>query len=140
MLSLFLDFKNPHSLQHVFLSAHFGFQLNGEDDHYSSFVLTLIKLSNNVFHILKSWILTLDIILAIHFHPLSTLATCVIIVHIVGDFCHITCLSNPFYCTRHLVPRKTCKFRLSWNSTKFNVVDRFRETIPTVKSVSSSEI
>ena len=38
------------------------------------------------------------------------------------------------------LPRKTCKFRLSQNSTKFDVVDRFRETIPTVKSVSSSKI
>ena len=36
--------------------------------------------------------------------------------------------------------RKTCKFRLSRNSTKFDMVTRFRETIPTVKSVSSSEI
>ena len=36
--------------------------------------------------------------------------------------------------------RKTCKFRLSPNSTKFDVVARFHETIPTVKSVSSSEI
>ena len=32
------------------------------------------------------------------------------------------------------------KFRLSRNSTKLDVVARFRETIPTVKSVSSSEI
>ena len=36
-----------------------------------------------------------------------------------------------FYCTRYSVPRKTYKFRLSRNSTKFNVVARFRETIPT---------
>ena len=35
---------------------------------------------------------------------------------------------------------KNVKFRLSRNSTKFNVVARFRETIPTVKSVLSSEI
>ena len=33
------------------------------------------------------------------------------------------------------MPRKTCKFRLSRNSTKFYVLARFRETIPTVKSV-----
>ena len=32
------------------------------------------------------------------------------------------------------------KFRLSQNSTKFDMVARFRETIPTVKSVSSSKI
>ena len=38
------------------------------------------------------------------------------------------------------MPRKTCKFRLSRNSTKFNVLARFRETIPMVKSVLSFEI
>ena len=38
------------------------------------------------------------------------------------------------------MPRKTCQLRLSRNSTKFDVLPRFRETIPTVKSVSSSEI
>ena len=35
---------------------------------------------------------------------------------------------------------KNMKFRLSRNSTKFDVIARFRETIPTVKSVSSFEI
>ena len=35
---------------------------------------------------------------------------------------------------------KNVKFRLSPNSTKFDVVARFRETILTVKPVSSSEI
>ena len=42
--------------------------------------------------------------------------------------------------TRCSFPRKTCKFRLSRNSTKIDVVARFRETIPTVKSIFSSEI
>ena len=45
-----------------------------------------------------------------------------------------------FYGTRYSVPRKMCKFRLSRNSTKFDMVAIFRETIPTVKSVLSSEI
>ena len=45
-----------------------------------------------------------------------------------------------FYGTRYAMPRKTCQLRLSQNSTKFDVLARFRETIPTVKSVSSSEI
>ena len=40
----------------------------------------------------------------------------------------------------HLRASKNVKFRLSRNSTKFDVVARFRETIPTVKSVSSSKI
>ena len=35
---------------------------------------------------------------------------------------------------------KNVKFRLSRNSTKFDVVGRFRETIPTVNSILSSEI
>ena len=35
---------------------------------------------------------------------------------------------------------KNVKFRLSQNSMKFDVIARFRETIPTVKPVSSSEI
>ena len=50
---------------------------------------------------------------------------------------HSKCAKCP---ALHSLPRKTCKFRLSQNSTKFDVVARFRETIPTVKSVSSSEI
>ena len=38
------------------------------------------------------------------------------------------------------MPRKTCQLRLSQNLTKFYVLVSFHETIPTVKSVSSSEI
>ena len=38
------------------------------------------------------------------------------------------------------LPQKMCKFRLSHNLTKLDVVARFRKTIPTVKSFSSSEI
>ena len=48
--------------------------------------------------------------------------------------------SKIVYDTRNAMPRKTCKFRLSRNSTKFYVLARFREKIPTVKSVLSSEI
>ena len=49
---------------------------------------------------------------------------------------------NMSFMSRFTAPgaSKNVKFRLSWNSTKFNVVARFRKTIPTVKSVSSSEI
>ena len=51
--------------------------------------------------------------------------------------CH--CHSNfAMYPTRRSFPRKTCKFRLSQNSTKIDVVARFHETIPTVKSILSS--
>ena len=39
-----------------------------------------------------------------------------------------------------LIDSKDVKFRPSRNSTKFDVVARFRETISTVKSVSSSKI
>ena len=42
----------------------------------------------------------------------------------------------------HTTPHtsKNVKFRLSRNPTKFDIVVKFRETIPTVTSVSSSEI
>ena len=50
---------------------------------------------------------------------------------------HSKCAKCP---ALRLLPRKTCKFRLSRNLMKFDVVARFRETIPMVKSVSSSEI
>ena len=47
---------------------------------------------------------------------------------------------KPIYGTRNTMPRKTCRLRLSQKITKFYVLTIFRETIPTVKSVSSSEI
>ena len=50
---------------------------------------------------------------------------------------HLKCVKCPVL---RSLPQKTCKFRLSRNLTKFDVVARFRETIPTVKSVLSSEI
>ena len=54
--------------------------------------------------------------------------------HIVS---HSKCAKCPIL---RSLPQKMCKFRLSRNSTKFDVVSRFCETIPTVKSVSSSKI
>ena len=53
------------------------------------------------------------------------------------------CLSShrKLFCgTRNAMPRKTCQLRLSRKITKFYVLARFHETIPTVQSVSSSEI
>ena len=47
---------------------------------------------------------------------------------------------KPIYGTRNAMPRKTCQLRLSQKITKFYVLARFHETIPTVQSVSSSEI
>ena len=85
-------------------------------------------------------ILTLGIISPIHSHHLSNLATCVTRLHVIGDFCHITCLSKTVLWHPTLGASKNVKFRLSQNSTKFDVLARFRETIPTAKSVSSSEI
>ena len=52
-------------------------------------------------------------------------------------------VSHPNKCQVSLVilgASKNVKFRLSWNSMKFDGVARFHETIPTVKPVSSSEI
>ena len=46
--------------------------------------------------------------------------------------CQVSCTS--------LRASKNVKFRLFQNSMKFDVVARFHETIPTVESVSSSEI
>ena len=73
-------------------------------------------------------------------HPLTNHATCVIWVHVVGDFCHITYISRAFLRHPTLGALKNVKFQLSQNSTKFDVVARFREMILTVKSVSSSKI
>ena len=53
------------------------------------------------------------------------------------------CLSShrkSIYGTRNAMRRKTGRFRLSQKIMKFYVLTRFRETIPTVQSVSSSEI
>ena len=74
--------------------------------HYSCFCLIIIKLFKNshhvpFFHYFDTWHN-----LGHPFHPLSNLETCVTRLHGVGDFCCITCLSNLFYGTRHLVPRK----------------------------------
>ena len=48
---------------------------------------------------------------------------------------------NTYHMSRiTLVASKNVKFRLSQNLTKFDAVTRLHENIPTVKSVSSSEI
>ena len=65
-----------------------------------------INNSFNSHHVPSSRFLALCNIYAVHFHHLSTHTTCVIWVYVVGDFFHITCLLNPFYGTRSLVPRK----------------------------------
>ena len=53
------------------------------------------------------------------------------------------CLSlhrKTFYGTRNAMSRKTCRLQLSRKITKFYMLARFRETIPMVQSVSSSDI
>ena len=84
----------------------------------------------------------------VDFHPLrrcsmSTWAP-------LGYLCLTNSVPDARYLLNHLkyvkcsilssLSRKACKFRLSRNSMKFDVIARFRETIPTMKSVSSSEI
>ena len=59
--------------------------------HYSKFCLFLIKLPFNSQGVPSSRYLTHGSIQAIHFHTLSTHAICVTRVHVIGDFCHITC-------------------------------------------------
>ena len=53
--------------------------------------------------------------------------------------CHV---ASPNYIMCYLTPHalKNMKSRLPRNSMKFDVVARFREMIPTMKSISSSEI
>ena len=81
------------------------------------------------------------------FHPM---ASC----HMSTHGPHLSsCLTNPAHDMWHLLSHSKCdtcpaplgvsknvKFRLSRNLAKFDVVARFHETIPMVKSVSSSEI
>ena len=103
-LSLSLKLTNPSHCH--FWSSFCTFSPFGEDDNYLAFCLFLIKLSNNLIYVLKSWIFDTWHNLSHPSHPLSTHATCVTWVHVVGEFCHITCLSNLFYGTRHPVHRK----------------------------------
>ena len=53
-------------------------------------------------------------------------------IHVIGDPCHIICLSQAVILHPTHGASKDVKFRLSRNSTKFDVVARFRETIPMV--------
>ena len=108
--------------------------------YYLAFCLFLIKLSNNLIYVLKSWIFHTWHYLDHPFHHLSNLATCFTRVHVICDFFHITCLSKTVLRHPTLGASKNEKFRLSRNSTKFDVVVRFRKTILTLKSGSSSEI
>ena len=58
------------------------------------------------------------------------------LIHSAPDTWHTVSHSKCAKCLAlRSLPRKTCKFRLSRYLTKFDVVTRFRETIPTVKSV-----
>ena len=103
-LSKNLKFQPLHPLP---FAARFGSQIMEKIITVHIFVSYSLN-----FHLISSMSLrlgffTLGTISAIHFHHLSTLATCVTRVHVIGDFGHITCLSNPFYGTGHPVPRKT---------------------------------
>ena len=140
MLSLSLKkITKPKLLPHVF-PLHVLVSSNVGDDHYFSFVLIIIyKFQNSSY------------VPSFHYFDFSTQwhhAMCSRGPHLelnltepVFDTWHHVCYSKCIKCpTRRSFPRKTCKFRLSWNSTKIDVVARFRKKIPTVKSVSSSEI
>ena len=61
--------------------------------------------------------------------------------HSTPDTWHIVSHSKCAKCPAlRSLPQKTWKFRMSRNSTKFDVEARFRETILTVESISSSKI
>ena len=96
--------KNPSYCVFFALCTFFAFHLRRQ-----LFKFVLLSLTILIIPIMSPFftILTLGTIYVIHFHHLSSLATCVTRVYVVGDFCYITCLSNPFYSTRYLVPRKT---------------------------------
>ena len=64
-----------------------------------------------------------------------------ILTHFAPDTWHTVSHLKCAKCSAlRLLPRKTCKFRLSRNSNKFDVVARFRETIPTGNFVLSYEV
>ena len=65
--------------------------LKKEDGHYLDFCPIIIKHFNNANHVPKHGFLTFSTISAVRFHHFSTHATCVTRVHVIGDFCHITC-------------------------------------------------
>ena len=89
------EFKNLTFYTSLPSSARLVFNLKEKDD-YLSFCLNLIYNFQNSHlvpfcHYLYTWLN-----LSHPFHPLSNLVTCVTRVHVVGDFCHITCLSTHF--------------------------------------------
>ena len=85
------------------------------------FCLYSIKLFINSFHV--PFVLIFDTWLNPSYpsHPLSTHATCVTWVHVVGDFFHITCLSRVVLRHPTLGASKNVKLRLSRN---FNEIRR----------------
>ena len=135
LLSLKSPKKQPLHLPFLALHVLCFFHLRRQLFNILSYYL--INNSHNSIHVLKSWIFYTWHYLG-HLFP-SSLYSCNMC-HM--SICYICLLSHPmsFYGTRYPVPGKTYKFRLPRNSNKFNIVAKFHETIPTVKSVSSSEI
>ena len=76
--------------------------------------------------------------------PPHCLAHTICVVHtfpsifLISEFFHFPLIHAMCHSTTYT--SNNVKFRLSQSSTKFNVVTRFRKTIPTVKFVSSSKI
>ena len=136
-LSLSKKIKNPSYCIFLLSACFFVFHLRRQ---YLAFCLFLINNSTNSTYVLFCLDFDTWHNLGHPSHPLSNLATCVTRVHVVGDLWSHHISLRPIL--QHPTHRasKNIKFRLSWNSTKFDVVARFHETIPTMKSISSSEI
>ena len=91
VLSLSKNIKNLASASHFSFCTFWYFLLKKKMTTIHSFVLFLINNSNNVIHVPSLGFLTLGTISAVRFYHLSNLVTCVTRVHVIGDFCHITC-------------------------------------------------
>ena len=91
VLSLSKNIKNLAFALHFSSCTFWYFLLKKKMTTIHSFVLFLINNSNNVIHVPSLGFLTLGTIPAVHFHRLSNLVTSVTRVHVIGDFCHITC-------------------------------------------------
>ena len=115
----------------------FGSLKIGEDGHVHYFVFSDLK-SNSIIPIM-SLFLRFDIR---HYlgHPFSSFLYSYHLWYMSTCYMWLSSHRKPIYGTRNAMPRKTCRQRLSQKITKFSVLTRFREMIPTVQSVSSSEI
>ena len=127
----------PKPLPPFFVPARFCLQFEEEDEHYWLFRhFPHLQFQNDIY------VLSFPSFDTWHYlgHPFPSFLYSCHISNISTCYKLLSSHHMSFYGTRNAMPRKTCQLRLSRNSTKFDVVARFCETIPTVKSILSSEI